>query len=392
LKVKLLSLFFLFYILTSYNIGYASESYDGLHVGDVIGDAVVSDISATINGVFIPSLNVQGRLVVFVKDLNNYGFDIVWDDNGKDLDINRNLSKTITPISVPIKGNGKILYSAYKVHIGDRELLTYNIDGQVAICLEDLDVLGSLTWDDKNKILGVNLENTSYDAGMSYSIRGKYIVRKKDIEGSKIINYSIASFYDGSIVLKEITEMVWNNDKRPQLQNYNYDGVFLGSIIKNYGNYDNNGKVKSDQTNSNYEREIKYLSSQKFIDYGNMLISGIEKNRQTEYANNGYKPLKIQGKSITYNAIGVPEANVVLKNVSDKTIDAIKVRIYPYDTYDNRVYNFGGEGTFKGIAQRINIDPNYRDAYTWTLNLFDNATKFNVEVYSVHFTDGTTWE
>lgn len=176
------------------------------------------------------------------------------------------------------------------------------------------------------------------------------------------------------------------------MQNYNYDGVFLGSIIKNYGNYDNNGKVKSDQTNSNYEREIKYLSSQKFIDYGNMLISGIEKNRQTEYANNGYKPLKIQGKSITYNAIGVPEANVVLKNVSDKTIDAIKVRIYPYDTYDNRVYNFGGEGTFKGIAQRINIDPNYRDAYTWTLNLFDNATKFNVEVYSVHFTDGTTWE
>jgi hypothetical protein len=374
-------------LLINYSTVYADGVFDGLHEGNIIGEARVSDTSATINGTVIPSLNVEGRIVVFVNDLNNYGFNVVWDDTAKTLEINRDFKKVITPIISAQKGSASIVYSNLQSYIGNKPLLTYNIDGQAAICFEDLAVFGNISWDDKSHILSLGLNNLNYDAKMPVKIRKDSIqLLDKPQSSYRQVYYTDVYFENGMFVQKNNDTPIYNSaNTATKRWLFKSDGLYIGTVLKSYNNGQN-------YYNPKYEEEIRYLSSQKFIDYEKMRNNGIKQNRQIEYENNNYAPLKILKKSVTYNSIGVPVANIRFKNLTDKTVDALEIRIHPYDTYDRRVYNLVGEGTFKGIAQRINIEPSYAAYYTWTLNLFENTSKFNVEVISVHFTDGSVWQ
>lgn len=104
-------------------------------------------------------------------------------------------------------------------------------------------------------------------------------------------------------------------------------------------------------------------------------------------------PLVITDKTVTYNSIGIPEAHVSFKNVSTKTIDAFEITIKCYDSYDRLVRKqISNEGAFYGISQNRNISSGDMQGATWTLHLFDNTTKFDATITSVHFTDGTVWK
>ena len=70
-------------------------------VGDQIGDVLYSDITAYINGLAIPTSVIQGKTLVVVEDLANYGFDVTWNNNDRSLKVEFNKNdKKLTPIEV----------------------------------------------------------------------------------------------------------------------------------------------------------------------------------------------------------------------------------------------------------------------------------------------------
>lgn len=104
-------------------------------------------------------------------------------------------------------------------------------------------------------------------------------------------------------------------------------------------------------------------------------------------------PVTLSRTIITPNVIGEPTLSLIMKNDSQKTINAFKLHIYAYDNYGKQVKQFGhGDDHFSAISQR-EIEPGGTTSsqYTWTLHGFDNGRKFKVQLYSIHFSDGTEW-
>lgn len=102
-------------------------------------------------------------------------------------------------------------------------------------------------------------------------------------------------------------------------------------------------------------------------------------------------PISIEKSSVTRDMIGTPEANVTLKNISKKEIDGVKARIKTFNNFDEPVNGFLDDNTFEAISQD-KIQPGKTNDSTWTLYNFDGTSKIKVEIYHVHFTDGTAWE
>ena len=81
-------------------------------------------------------------------------------------------------------------------------------------------------------------------------------------------------------------------------------------------------------------------------------------------------------------------------NAKFKLFERCRIKVINIDdNYGKQVKQFGyGDGVFSAISQR-EIEPGGTTSsqYTWTLHGFDNGRKFKVQLYSIHFTDGTEW-
>ena len=104
-------------------------------------------------------------------------------------------------------------------------------------------------------------------------------------------------------------------------------------------------------------------------------------------------PVTLDSITVTPNSIGEPQVHLTLTNRSQKTIDALKVKIYAYDNYGTQLKEFGyGADAFNGISQdSIPSGATTNDGRVWTLHGFDNGRKFVVRLMSLHFSDGTEW-
>lgn len=102
-------------------------------------------------------------------------------------------------------------------------------------------------------------------------------------------------------------------------------------------------------------------------------------------------PVKIIKYKLMENEIGTPVIVLTYKNDSNKTIDALTFSVDCYDNFNEPVNKISGGNTYTGIAQEI-LKPGKRTVDSWTLYLFDNATKVSQpKITKVHFTDGSTW-
>lgn len=105
-------------------------------------------------------------------------------------------------------------------------------------------------------------------------------------------------------------------------------------------------------------------------------------------------PVKLSNLIIEKDMIGTPEVSLIMTNTSNKIIDAYKVKIYAYDNYGKQLKEFGhGDDYFAGISQN-ELQPGATTSsdYHWSLMGFSNGRKFKLVLYSIHFTDDTTWE
>jgi hypothetical protein len=104
-------------------------------------------------------------------------------------------------------------------------------------------------------------------------------------------------------------------------------------------------------------------------------------------------PLELLRALITFNSIDNPEARVLVKNVSQKIIDAYTVGIYCYDRFGDRVKHYASDTNRFGGLSQTTIKPGQtegNDSY-WTLYGHENTAKITVVLEKVHMTDGTVW-
>ncbi len=120
-------------------------------VGDVVGQAVHTDIVAYINHYAIPSYAANGQSCIIVEDLRNFGFDVTWDNSTRSLYIMRSASNIVNEMSV-IKAEkpgtffSDILETDIKVYANGQEITSYALNGYTMIPIEELTMFGAVTW------------------------------------------------------------------------------------------------------------------------------------------------------------------------------------------------------------------------------------------------------
>ena len=123
-------------------------------VGDKLGDVLNTDIKTYINGRRIPCYNIDGKSVVRIADLRNYGFDVEYDEDTRTATVERNYGKKFTPIK-DIENNTKkpgtaafsYLYTDISAYVNGKRVKSYNTEGYTAIFFSDLGDYGTFSWD-----------------------------------------------------------------------------------------------------------------------------------------------------------------------------------------------------------------------------------------------------
>ncbi len=129
-----------------------------LSFADKVGHIYKTDIKAYENYIQIPSYNCGGTTVIFARDLENYGYDVLWNAEKERVDITKNPDKKWTPMPpLPEDGEpiGKILFDIYdtniKTYFEGKLVTSYNIGGKTAITFRSIDAKNTIKFDNKKK-------------------------------------------------------------------------------------------------------------------------------------------------------------------------------------------------------------------------------------------------
>lgn len=130
--------------------------------GNALGDVLHSDIVAYINGFAIPTFNADGRTMVVVEDLHNYGFNVSVDWENYLLHVGLAMFSDWTLLPVHGLGipAGTFLFNFYQTPIqtilsGNVHAESFIINGRVAIEFESLTRYGPIEWDANARTLSL---------------------------------------------------------------------------------------------------------------------------------------------------------------------------------------------------------------------------------------------
>lgn len=128
---------------------------------EIIGAGYATDIRAYIDGIMVPSYNIDGYTAVLVRDLENYGFVVEWDASTKRVNFYRDFSKPSTPLipTLETRPVGTKVFDVYATDIctffRGTEIPSYNIGGKTAVRLRDIAMVGNAAYDEKTKSANV---------------------------------------------------------------------------------------------------------------------------------------------------------------------------------------------------------------------------------------------
>lgn len=123
------------------------------HEKSDFGVCLYSDICAYINNYLIKSYNIDGTAVIKAADLENYGFDVVWEEYTRTVRINKAENKAVLPSSNVYKETRRAgtvaktyVTSDITVQMNGKTVKSYNIDGCEAVKFDDLKHFGTVSW------------------------------------------------------------------------------------------------------------------------------------------------------------------------------------------------------------------------------------------------------
>jgi len=210
--------------------------------GDKLGDVLHSDIKAYINGVRIPSYNVEGNLAVKVSDLNNYNFATVYSESERVTRVAWDGGKIVSPIEVDDSASrpgtvaGSYVYTDITAYVNGKKVDSFNIDGYLVIYFSALDEYGTRVFDPQAKTSKLMVEGFAEKPGDTLTWNGKdaypfFELSEKDMQDFKgaydILRYDFeqqtlpdivfeandefaADIKNKSGRTKDLVEFVWN--------------------------------------------------------------------------------------------------------------------------------------------------------------------------------------
>ena len=129
--------------------------------------AVKSDIKAYIDYTPIKSYNIDGYTYVIAEDLRGYGFEVIWNNDNRTLNIFRNSLQTPFYTKELRDSDSAPVYTLYRIYETDiktflngEEVNAFNIGGQTIIQIDEFTRCGNFTWDaDKREVVVTTYEN-----------------------------------------------------------------------------------------------------------------------------------------------------------------------------------------------------------------------------------------
>lgn len=158
------------------------------NVGDITGKILSTDIVAYVEGVQVPSYNINGRTAIVAQDLaklgGNLNFGVYFDEESRVLTINdadihgwgssaslvyqKEVSKK--PIGIPV---GDVLFTDITTNFNGTPVESFNIDGYTCIYADDLGKLcGAYLWDETARRVDV-YRNGSHIPNVTRTFSGR---------------------------------------------------------------------------------------------------------------------------------------------------------------------------------------------------------------------------
>lgn len=136
--------------------------------GDVLGDVYSADAVTLLDGVEIPSYSFDGKTVIALNDLDNYGFSVDLDEENKRMNVKTELKPSSYDTPEVKRGTagekcGQALYTDISAYVNGVQCPVCAFDGKIYASAE---TLGELT-DDYNKEWGYSDYNFNYSRDVS---------------------------------------------------------------------------------------------------------------------------------------------------------------------------------------------------------------------------------
>ena len=205
-----------------------------------------TDIKAFIDGLWVPGVNVGGRLYVYVRDLEHYGYAVDWNGEQRRVDLYKVGNKKLSPLFpeyVGAENSGKWLGNTtntdIEVYFGGIKIPSVSINGKTAVMLRDIDIRCNISfnaerreseiWVGKTKFEGKKLEYKNifyscisllsrgdYEAGLMLGMEESDVYNeavlygmKKYIEELTAMNETIRKYEESSEFSESAMELWW---------------------------------------------------------------------------------------------------------------------------------------------------------------------------------------
>ncbi len=107
-------------------------------IGEVYGTLIETNVKTTMNGNEINAYSIDGQTIILVRDLENIGFDVSFDEKTRVAEASYNPDKATNITNAVALPDDKVIYTDITVKINDVELAGYNIGGYMAVVAEDM--------------------------------------------------------------------------------------------------------------------------------------------------------------------------------------------------------------------------------------------------------------
>ncbi len=167
--------------------------------GDIAGQYYSTDIRTCLNDAEINAVNIGGRTLIRVRDMENYSFMVSWEEETH--------SAYVSSMNVPVTGSyepttadypvGTVLGNYYETdivtYLDGRQIPSYNIDGRMYIPAEDMRDYGYIVdWDETDRTLSVKspvYAGYEYDLLLSAGARPQTEQHYSEGTGALMLSY-----------------------------------------------------------------------------------------------------------------------------------------------------------------------------------------------------------
>lgn len=145
---------------------------------EIIGEVLCTDIGALIDDSPVESYNIKDYTYLVAEDLENYGFDVVWDGKTRTLQISHNVRKgyeialskekiNIKKSDIPMRKHYAYVYSTdIRTFLDGKEIDACNIDGRTLIQVDNLTQYGEFYYNDERRMVELRIMKPSFEYGI----------------------------------------------------------------------------------------------------------------------------------------------------------------------------------------------------------------------------------